>query len=118
MTEQSEAEINVRKYLRIDFGKVKLTNLDLSLHSLSVLVPTPLLNQVVLLQSPLERVLQVCNLQLPRVEIRVALNRSLVLIIEFRDSVSDRVCQSRSRVRELSELSGGLRLKLIISGRS
>lgn len=99
-------------------SKPELTNLDLSLHSLSVLVPTPLLDQVVLLQSPLERVLQVCNLQLPRVEIRVALNRSLVLIIEFRDSVSDRVCQSRSRVSELSELGGGLRLKLIVSGRS
>lgn len=95
-----------------------LTNLDLPFHPLPILVPTPLLHQVVLLESPLETVLQVCNLQLPRIEIRVSLNRTLVLVVEFRDSVPDRVCQSRSRVRELCQLGSGLCLELIVSGRS
>lgn len=103
--------------MRESEGGWELTNLDLPFHALPVLVATPLFDEVVFLERALEAVLQVRDLQFPRVKVRVALDRALVLVVQFRDAVPNRVGQSRSRVRELGQLRGRLSLQLVVSRR-
>lgn len=74
-------------------NKLGLTNPNLPLHPLPVLVPTLLLDQVVLLQSLLERILETTNLSFPDIEIRIPGLTRLVLRVQFRDPVANRLGQ-------------------------
>ena len=82
----------------------ELTNPDLPLHALTVLVPASLLDQVVLFERALERVLQAANLQLARVKVWVASRAPFVALVEFCDAVADRIGQCRGGLRQLGQV--------------
>lgn len=90
------------------------TNLDLPGHPVAVLLPAPLLHHVVLLKRALERILQVGNLEFPRVETLVALRTLPVRLVELEYALPDLVRQTGGLVRELGELSGGVGLRRIV----
>jgi len=94
-----------------------LTDPDLPLHALPVLVPRLLLHLVVLLERALERVLERANLQLACLKVGVALGTPLVLVVEPEDPGPDRVGHALGLGRELGEPSGRVGLLVVVGRR-
>lgn len=90
------------------------TDLDLPGHAVAVLFPAALLHQVVLLERALERVLQVRDLELARVEAGVVLRALAVRVVQDRDAVADRVREARRLGRQLRQLLTGCRLGHVV----
>lgn len=90
------------------------TNLDLASHAVAVLFAAALLDEVVLLECALERVLEVGDLELARLEVCVALRARLVDLVELGDAVPDRVGEASRVARQLRQLRARLRLGRVV----